>query len=115
MRSAKSCLAAHPSWLDENPDPPCRRCGTGPESFQDTNLTCPARTRVRGLLLKDVSSLVHDATIWSDPLLIRALGKYIRDTKTGFPPDMLPYRFSPRLLPLPNIEKTHGSSWGFRV
>jgi len=88
-------LTTHPVWFDENPDPTCPRCGTGPESFQHAILTCPARTRVRDLLLKDVSSLVHDATIWSDPLLIQALGEYITDTKTGFPPDMLPDRFSP--------------------
>ena len=44
MRSAKSYLAAHPSWAEENPDPTCPRCETGPESFQHAILTCPART-----------------------------------------------------------------------
>jgi len=33
MRSVKSYLSAYPSWFDENPDPTCRRCETGPESF----------------------------------------------------------------------------------
>jgi len=89
MRSAKSYLAAHPSWFDENPNPICPRWGTGPESFQPASLTCPACSRVRDLLLTKVSSLAHDAPIWSDPLLIQALGEYIPDTKTGFPPDML--------------------------
>jgi len=95
MRAAKSYLAAHPSWFDENPITTCPRCGTGPESFQHAILACPARTRVRDLLLKEVSSLAHDARIWSDPLGIRALGEYITDTKTGFPPDMPPDHYSP--------------------
>jgi len=90
MRSAKSYLAAHPSWFDEDPDPTCPRCQTTPESFHHAILTCPARTRLRDLLLKDVSSLAPDGTTWSDPLVIRPLGEYITNTKTGFPPDMLP-------------------------
>jgi len=94
MRSARSYLAAHPSWCDENPDPTCPGCETGPESFQHAILTCPARTQSREPLLKEVSSMAHEATIWSDPLLIRALGKYITDMKTGFAPDMLPDRYS---------------------
>jgi len=99
MRSAKSYPAAHPSWFDENPDPTCPQCDTGPESFHHAILTCPARTWVREPRLKEVSSLAHDATIWSDPLLIRALDEYITDTKTTFPPDMLPDRYSPPLAP----------------
>ena len=90
IASAKSYLAAHPSWFDENPDPTCPRCETGPESFQHAILTCRARTRVRDHLLKDVFSLGHDVTISSEPYLIRALGEYITETKTGFPPGMLP-------------------------
>jgi len=95
MRSEKSYLAAHPSWSDEDPDPTCLQCEIGPESFQHAILTCPACERARDLLLKDVSSLAHDATTWSDPLLIQALGEYITDTKTGFPPDQLPDYYSP--------------------
>jgi len=95
MRSAKSYLAAHTSWFDENPDPTCPGCGTGPESFQHAILTCPACTRVRDLLLKEVSSLAQDATIGSDPVLIRALDEYITDTKTSSPPDRLPDHYSP--------------------
>ena len=101
MRSAKSYLAAHPSWSDENPDPTCPRCEKGPKSFQHAVLTCPARTRVRNLRLKEVSSLAHDASIWSDPTLIRALGEYITETKTGLPPDMLPDQRSPPSTPPP--------------
>jgi len=95
IRAAKSYLAAHTSWFDENPDPTCPRCGMEPETFTHAILTCPARQWTRDLLLKDVSSLAHDATTLSDPLLIRALGKYITDTKTGFPPGMFPDHYSP--------------------
>ena len=95
MRSAKSYLAAHPSWFDENPNPTSPRCETGPESCQHAILTCPADSLVRHLLLEEVSSLAHDTTIWSDPLLIRALGQYITDTKTSFPLNMLPDHYSP--------------------
>ena len=102
MRSGKSYLAAHPSWSDEDPDPTCPRSGIGPESFQHAILTCPAREQARDLLLKAVSSLAHDATTWSDHLLIRALGEYITTTKTGFPPDMLPDRYSPPTPPSPD-------------
>jgi len=70
MRAAKSYLAAHISWFDENPDLICPRCGTEPETFTHSILTCPARTRVRDLLLKDVSSLRPDADLWTEPLLI---------------------------------------------
>jgi len=99
MRSAKSYLVAHPSWSDEDPELTCPRCGTEPESFQHIILTYPARTRVRDLLLKDVSSLRHGAAIWSEPHLIRALGEYITDTKTGFLPDMLPDHSPPSTPP----------------
>ena len=90
MRAAKSYLAAHTSWFDENPDPTCPRCGTDPENFEHAILTCPARTKARDLLLKDVSSLGPDADLWTEPILLRALGEYITDTKSGFPLDMTP-------------------------
>jgi len=93
IRAAKSYLAAHPSRFDEDPDLPCPRGGTEPETFQHAILTCPARARDRYLLVKDVSSLGQEATLWSEPHLIRALGEYITDTKTGFPPGMIPERF----------------------
>ena len=88
MLAAKSYLATHTSWFDKNPDPTCARCGMEPETFTHAVLTCPARTRAQDLLLKDVSSLGPDADLWTEPLLVRALGEYITDTKTGFPPDM---------------------------
>jgi len=42
MRAAKSYLAANPSWSDEDPNLPCPRCGTEPETFHHPILTCPA-------------------------------------------------------------------------
>jgi len=103
MRSGKRYLAAHPSGSDEDLDTTCPRCKIGPESFQHAILTCPARQQARDLPLKGVSSLAHDATTWTDPLRIRALGGLITDTKTGFPPDMLPdHYFPPPTLLSPN-------------
>jgi len=66
-RHAIWVLAAHPSWFDENPDLTCPGSETGPETFQQAILTCPARVRVQHLLLKQVSNLGHDATIWTKP------------------------------------------------
>jgi len=90
MRAAKSYLAAHPSWFDENANLTCPRCETESESFTHAILTCPARARVRDLLQEEVSSHGHEAILWTEPHFIRALGKYITDKKTGFPPDMIP-------------------------
>ena len=92
-------LAAHPSWSDEDPNLTCPRCKIEPETFQHAILSCPARARDRDLLLKDVSSLGQDANLWTEPHLLRALGEYITNTKTGFPPDMIPeHSFSPVTL-----------------
>ena len=88
MQAGKRYQAAPSSWFDNDLDATCPGCGIGPESFQHAILTCLARLGVRNLLLKKVSSLKHDATLWSDPNLIRALGEYISDTKSGCPPDM---------------------------
>jgi len=96
MGAAKSYMAPHPSWFDENPDLTCPRCGIELASFQHTIFTGPARTRVLGLLLKELCSLGHDAIVRTEPHLIRALGQYITDTITGFPPDMSP-DYSPTL------------------
>jgi len=95
MRAAKGYLAAHPSWSDEDPNLTCPRCEIEPETFQHAILSCPARTRDRDLLLKDVSSLGQDANLWTEPQLIRALAEYISMTRTGFPPDMIPEHFFP--------------------
>ena len=70
MRAAKSYLAAHRSWFDENQDPTCPRCGTEPETLTHAILSCLTQTRVRDLLLKEVFSLGPDADLWTDPLLI---------------------------------------------
>jgi len=90
MGVAKCYLAANPSWFNEDPDMTCPCCEIEPESFQHAILTCPACTRARNRLLKAVSSLGRDATLSTEPHIIRALAEYITDTRTGFPPDMVP-------------------------
>jgi len=95
MRVGKSYLAAHPSWSDEDPNLTCPRCEIERETFQHSILSCPARERDRDLLLKDVSSVGQDANLWTEPLLLHALGEYIVTTKTGFPPDMTPENLFP--------------------
>jgi len=95
MRAAKSYLAAHPSWSDEDPILTCPRCEIEPETFRHAILSYPARARDRDLLLKDVSALGQDANLWSEPHLLRALGEYITTTRTGFPLDMIPEQFFP--------------------
>jgi len=85
MRAAKSYLAVHPSWSDEDPDLTCPRCGTEPETFRHAILTCPARSRDRDLLLKDVSSLEHDATLWTDPTKYKPWASTSRSRKRAFP------------------------------
>ena len=44
LRSVKSYLAAHPSWVDEKPALTCLRCGTDQETFKHAILDCPARS-----------------------------------------------------------------------
>jgi len=63
MRAAKSYLAAHPSWSNKEPNLTCPQCENEPQTFQHAILSCPAQTRDRDLLLKDVSSLGHDANL----------------------------------------------------
>jgi len=88
MPSAKSYLAAHPSWFDADPLHTCPRCGTDQEPFRHTILLGPAHRRARDLLLKDVDSVDTDSPIWNEPPLIKTLGQYISDTRTAFPPAM---------------------------
>ena len=98
MRAAKSYLAAHPSWIDENPDSSCLRCGTEPEPFEHAILTCSTQATDRDLLLKEVASLGQDPPLWTEPSLVQALCQYISATKTTFSPDMSPdYLTAPAL------------------
>ena len=70
MLAAKSPLATHPAWFDVNRDPTCPRSGAEPETFRDASHTCPARPRVRELLLKDVCSRGPHADLWTEPILV---------------------------------------------
>ena len=86
MRAGKSYLAAHSSWYQDNPDDTCPRCNSSPETFEHAILHCPDKSRERARLLKAVSSLSPDSTVWSDPTLVHSLGHFIAATRTGFPP-----------------------------
>jgi len=101
MGAAKSYLATHLSWFDQNPKTSCPRWGNESESFEHASLTCPARLRVRDLLLKGVSSLGPDAPFWTKLNLVKAIGQSISDTRTGFPPDMTFDSFPPPSPPAP--------------
>ena len=90
MRAGKSYLAAHPSWWSELPDHTCPRCASAPETFSHAVLHCQRKSRVRSLLLGEVSSLGEGSPLWSNDHLIRALGQYITATHTCFPAEMHP-------------------------
>jgi len=102
MRAAKSYPAAHPSWFEENPQLTCPPCEIEPETFRHAILTCPARARGRDLYLKEISSLGHNAPIWTEPHLLLTLSKYITNTRTGFPPEMIPEPYAVFSPPLQN-------------
>ena len=107
MRSAKSYLAAHPSWSDENPVLTCPRCRTDQETFRHAIHHCPARSRAQDLLLKEIDSVDTDSPIWTKPLPVKALGQYITSTRTGFPPEMnisFPPHPPPARSPPPPLE-----------
>ena len=89
MGSGKSYLAAHPSWFDETPNRTCPRCISAPETMEHAVLHCPARQQARDHYLQGVSCLGPDAPIWSSVPLLRALYRFLRATKTAFPPRMV--------------------------
>ena len=90
MRSAKSYLAAHPSWDNPDADTSCPLCSEAPLTFEHATLSCPYSAHQRSRLLQWVSDLAPQAPIWSDQQLLIALAKFIRTTATGFHPGMPP-------------------------
>lgn len=84
IRSGKSYLGAHPSW--DNCDPTtCPRCDKSPETFEHAVLSCPAREPARVRHLQAVSSLGHNAPVWSSATLLGSLSPFTRSTQTAFP------------------------------
>ena len=102
MRAGKGYRSEHPSWFDKPTDTTCPQCGIEPVRFQHAILTCPALGRQRDLLLREVTALGHGTAILTEPELIQALGDYISNMKTGFPPDMTP-NLSPYPPPSPPL------------
>ena len=98
MRAAKSYIMAHPYWFEEYPSLTCPRCSLNQERFKHNTLHCPARSQAQNLLLKKVDSIDADSTIWTEPMLLKALGQYIMSTKTSFPRE-IPTEFLPQASP----------------
>ena len=90
MRSQRSYLAAHPSWLNAHDSSLCPHCGDEPETFSHAILRCPAQALARARHLQGVSSIGPDAPLCSSSSLLLSLATFIKDTGTAFPPDMLP-------------------------
>jgi len=88
MRSAKSDLAAHPSWSDQNPELTFPHCGIGHVSYQYTIPHCPTPFLAQDRLLEEVTSIDAASHIWDHQPLMKAPGQYITTTRTGFLPEM---------------------------
>ena len=103
MRAHKSYLAAHPSWLSEEPDISCPRYGSEAGTFEHAILHCPARSSPRDRYLEPTLSLLADSPLWDNKELLHVLSHYLSATRTGFPPEMtpspLPFRASSPSLP----------------
>ena len=89
MRSGKSYLAAHRrAWQGKPVEATCPRCSSEEESFTHAVLSCPPRVWAKTRFLPGVTSLDQESPIWSTPLLVVALAKFIKATATGFPDNM---------------------------
>ena len=88
MHSQKSYWAAHPSWLNADNSPLCLLCRDKPEIFSHAILRCPTKALARARYLQGVSSVDHDAPLWSLSSLLLSLTAFIRATGTAFLPDM---------------------------
>ena len=88
MRAQKTSLAAHPSWFNADDSSLCRLCGDEPETFSHALLRSPVKASARACHLQGVSSVDHDAPLWSSSSLLLSFAAYIKATGTAFPPDM---------------------------
>ena len=87
MRSGKSYLRTHLSWDNDNPMT-CPRCKESPESFEHGILSCTAIEPAMNRHLQAVTDLGPDAPVWSSAPLLTALSRFIKSTRTTFPPGM---------------------------
>ena len=88
IRSQKRYLAAHPSWFNAHDSQLCPLCGDEPETFSHAIIRCPAKASARACHLQGVSSVDHDAPLWSSSSLLPPLMAFIKATGTAFSPDM---------------------------
>jgi len=86
-RSGKSYLRALPSW-EYNKPYTCPRCHRSLETFEHAILSCPGREPPSNRPLHAVSDVGPDAPVWPSATLLGALSRFIRATRTAFPPGM---------------------------
>jgi len=87
MRSRKSYLGTHRSWDNEVPTT-CPRCNASPETFEHAVLSWPGGEPARKRHVQGVSHLGPNTPIWYSAALLGTLSRFIRSTRTAFPPDM---------------------------
>ena len=85
MRSGRSYLAAQEDLVDQEPDPTCRKCGEGDETFHYTAITCPAHAQSRAPLCPTVNSVMHDSPLWRFLEDLKAFGRVIFLSSINFP------------------------------
>ena len=85
MRSGRSYLAAHKDPLGQDPDPACRRCWQGEETFHHTAITCSAHDRFRTALCPTVESVEPDSPLWRSPEDLKSFGRFILSARINFP------------------------------
>ena len=85
MRSGRSYLAAQEDFLVQDPDPNCRKCGEGEETFHHAAITCPAHARNRTALCPTVVSVMHDSPLWRSLEDLKSFGRFIFVSRINFP------------------------------
>ena len=85
MTSGRSYLAAQADPLDQDPDPTCRRCWQGEETFQHATITCPAHERFRSALCPMVESVGPYSPLWRSLEDLRSFGRFIFSSRIDFP------------------------------
>ena len=101
MRAGKSYLAAHPTWSTPDADTSCPRSGLELETCKHPILTCLSRQGCHTHLLHGVTSVSHEAPLWSSLSLLKRLATYISVTSMGFPSTMFPPTTLPSSPSLP--------------
>ena len=85
MRSGRSYLAAQGDFLAQDPNPTCRKCWEGEETFHHAAITCPANARNRIALCPTVDSIAHDSPLWRSLEDLKSFGRFIFVSRINFP------------------------------